>query len=143
MHKYTKLAAFLGGIVTLAILIFIISSYSVKRSEIKPPGEAMENDANERLQWELRRLAAPDGKIPDNMRSKELAFASTLPVKEVDPSNHSQFTGWVERGPWNVGGRTRALGVDKLNENNLLAGTCSGAMWRSSDGGAYLEKRFA
>ena len=43
--------------------------------------------------------------------------------------------GWVHRGPYNVGGRTRALSVDVLDENIILAGGASGGMFRSIDGG--------
>ncbi len=99
-------------------------------------GRSMSDDEEGRAAWELRRLAAPNGKIPDHIRARELAFASTLPGFLVDESNRSPFTGWVNRGPWNVGGRTRAFGIDILNENNMLAGTVSGGVWRSSNGGS-------
>src|ERR1041385_8669982 len=42
-------------------------------------GDPMEDDAKQRLDWEFRRLAGPDGTIPVHMREKELAFAATLP----------------------------------------------------------------
>ena len=42
---------------------------------------------------------------------------------------------WVNRGPYNIGGRTRALGVDVNNDNILLAGGVSSNMWRSTDQG--------
>jgi len=44
---------------------------------------------------------------------------------------------WVERGPGNVGGRTRGLVID-LNDptgNTLLAGSVGGGIWRSTDAG--------
>ena len=43
---------------------------------------------------------------------------------------------WTERGPVNVGGRTRALLVDPDDPNRLLAGSVSGGLWNSLDGGA-------
>ncbi len=127
--------------VVAAISILMISgAFALRKTNMASPakvhsGAGMEDDAEQRLQWELKRLAAPDGKIPDNIRAKELAFAATLPVNETTPLTRSAFAGWSNRGPWNVGGRTRAFGVDQNNENNLLAGTTSGGMWRSSDGG--------
>jgi hypothetical protein len=39
------------------------------------------------------------------------------------------------RGPWNVGGRTRAFGIDVSNQSRLLAGSASGGMWLSENGG--------
>ena len=49
-------------------------------------------------------------------------------------------TDWKKRGPYNVGGRTRALAVDISDENVLLAGGVSGGMWRSTDGGQNWSK---
>ena len=104
-------------------------------------GDAMaigsEEDASERYTYEWQRLHDPaTGRIPDHIREKELAFAATL------PSDASLFAGkgasiasWASRGPWNVGGRTRAFGVDVTNDSILIAGSCSGGMWRSADGG--------
>ena len=40
----------------------------------------------------------------------------------------------MSRGPWNVGGRTRALAIDVANENRMLAGGISGGMWLSEVG---------
>lgn len=99
--------------------------------------EGMEDDAGERLAWELKRLADPaTGKIPDNVRQKELAFAATLP-KDIEAGVIRRgIPPWTNRGPWNVGGRTRAFGVDVSNESHLLAGSCSGGMWLSTDGGS-------
>ena len=57
-------------------------------------------------------------------------FAKTLPK-----SNIKSKANWVHRGPYNVGGRTRALAIDILDENILFAGGASGGMFRSTDGG--------
>ncbi len=102
----------------------------------KASTEGMEVDAQNRMNWELRRLADPStGKIPDNIRQKELAFAATLPNDDQVASGDRAALNIVNRGPWNVGGRTRAFGIDISNENRLLAGSCSGGMWLSTDGG--------
>lgn len=47
---------------------------------------------------------------------------------------------WRSVGPYNVGGRTRALAIDVSNENILLAGGVSGGMWRSENGGDSWSK---
>jgi len=108
-----------------------------KETQHKPSQEGMEDDAQGRMNWELRRLADPaTGKIPENIRQKELAFASTLPNDAQGNSYGDRAAlNIVNRGPWNVGGRTRAFGIDISNENRLLAGSCSGGMWQSIDGG--------
>jgi photosystem II stability/assembly factor-like uncharacterized protein len=42
---------------------------------------------------------------------------------------------WKLSGPDAVGGRTRALGIDKRNPDIIIAGAVSGGIWRSTDGG--------
>ena len=46
----------------------------------------------------------------------------------------------MKRGPYNVGGRTRALAIDVTDENIILAGGVSGGVWRSTDGGSSWTK---
>jgi photosystem II stability/assembly factor-like uncharacterized protein len=46
---------------------------------------------------------------------------------------------WVEVGPDNFGGRTRAMLVDKDNPNILYAGGVSGGLWRSTNKGQFWE----
>jgi hypothetical protein len=101
-------------------------------------GEGAEDDALSRKTWEWKRLRDPaTGRIPAMIREKELAFAATLPNDaSSNVSRRSNTNGvWDFRGPWNVGGRTRALAIDAANENNILAGGVSAGMWRSTDGG--------
>lgn len=94
----------------------------------------------ERVRYEAALLRNPaTGKLPDNIRSRELAFSTTLPTRSAalhkGAPAHVQVLPWTPRGPSNVGGRTRAFAIDVTNENNLLAGGVSGGMWRSIDGG--------
>ncbi|HZV11958.1 MAG TPA: sialidase family protein, partial [Candidatus Kapabacteria bacterium] len=96
-----------------------------------------------RDQWEWMRLHDPaTGVIPANIRNKELAFAATIPARAQHSTFFKTLNGattqsynWQPRGPFNVGGRTRALGVDIQNENVILAGGITGGMWRSTDAG--------
>lgn len=43
---------------------------------------------------------------------------------------------WAEAGPDNVGGRTRAMVIDKDDSNHLIAGAVQGGLFESTDGGA-------
>ena len=100
----------------------IVSCVNQKEKQIAFPSD---NPA-ERVVWERIRLANPNtGEIPRNIRQKEMIFSKTLPKsKTLSKAN------WVHRGPYNVGGRTRALAMDVLSENTLLAGGASGGMYR-------------
>ena len=88
-----------------------------------------------RVDWEIARLADPEtGVIPADIRERELAFAQVMPARRTGGAD------WALRGPANLGGRTRALGVDVADPEVVIAGGVSGGMWRSTDGGASWTK---
>ncbi|WP_048921804.1 FlgD immunoglobulin-like domain containing protein [Rufibacter radiotolerans] len=94
-----------------------------------------------RADYEFDRLKDPaTGVIPKGIRELELAVAATIPtVEQVErmknPYGLFASTAWNSRGPFNVGGRTRAMALDVTNEDHILAGGVSGGMWRSTNGG--------
>ncbi|KYG78955.1 WD40/YVTN/BNR-like repeat-containing protein [Roseivirga echinicomitans] len=96
-----------------------------------------------RLQFEYEMLANPTtGKIPSGIREKELRFAeaqksiSDLNIRmQASGISKTQASSFISRGPYNIGGRTRALAIDISNENVILAGGISGGVWRSKDAG--------
>ncbi|MCA9742611.1 MAG: T9SS type A sorting domain-containing protein [Deferribacteres bacterium] len=105
------------------------------------------DDPSARLRWEHMRLQDPEtGSIPEQIRKRELTFARKLPAKgmpgadQLAKSSQAKSLQWVHRGPYNVGGRTRALAVDVSNENVILAGGVSGGMWRSDDAGNSWQR---
>jgi hypothetical protein len=121
------------------------SMYDKEVSEGENKPTPVGDDAQLRRLYELELLRDPaTGKIPEGIREKELAFA-----KRILESTGSNATGrtssrviddWRARGPFNVGGRTRALALDLDNENIILAGGVSGGMWRSENGGLSWVK---
>ncbi|NPA37467.1 MAG: T9SS type A sorting domain-containing protein [Chlorobi bacterium] len=115
----------------LLAVFFAASAYAQKKPIVK-------DDPIEREIYEIKRLADPaTGKIPDNIREKELEFASKIASSSLKSVNAIE---WQHRGPFNVGGRTRALAVDINNPNIILAGGVSGGMWRSTDTGSSWTK---
>lgn len=136
LYIYSLAIAFSASAVAFISTQKQSSSISEKKEISEASHEGMEDDALERMNWELSRLADPaTGQIPDNIRQKELAFAATLP-SDAQSANRTSLMNITNRGPWNLGGRTRALGIDVSNESRILAGTPSGGMWLSNDGGA-------
>jgi parallel beta-helix repeat protein len=94
--------------------------------------------AKEREMYELSMLVDPaTGKIP--REAPTLAANAALKAKEFKTAPYAQLTPAeltvVPRGPNNLGGRTRALGIDKRNSQIMLAGGVSSGMFRSTDGG--------
>ncbi len=121
-----------------------------KIKTLRVPGDAYSYGDREeqkaRQEWEWMMLRDPaTGKIPAGMRSKELAFAQTLPTdadlyKNEDGNMVRNGQNFVLQGPYNIGGRTRAIAVDVSNENVVMAGSVSGGLYRSADAGSTWTK---
>lgn len=112
------------------------SSTTAKNSIV--PSEPSEENPALREAWERQRLADPaTGRIPEGIEFLEQKFASGLPQAAAQRSG----SGWISRGPYNYGGRSRALAMDFTNENRLLAGSVSGGVWLSEDGGQSWTRK--
>ena len=98
-------------------------------------GDAMEKAMSDVYYNKI--LADPStGRIPKNIRDLELAFAAQLPVN-FDSKREDI---WKGRGPNNLGGRTRAFGINIQNHKELLAGSATGGIFKSIDGGLNWYK---
>ena len=123
-----------------------VSQLPIPRPEERDALITGTDDPSSRDFYEWLRLHDPStGKVPPGIRARELAFAATLPTRESirlltrekgGVISTLQTISWSQRGPFNVGGRSRALAIDVTNPNIILAGGVSGGMWRSTDGGA-------
>ena len=118
-----------------AIVISVISYMTIVENYNKVKMYPSDNPT-ERVVWEKIRLMDPStGQIPRNIHKKERTFAKTLPSVDFSNAKNILQANWVHRGPFNVGGRTRALAIDVTNEDILFAGGASGGMFRSTDAG--------
>ncbi|MFC1477663.1 T9SS type A sorting domain-containing protein [candidate division KSB1 bacterium] len=111
------------------------------------PAIVIKDDPAGRGRYEWMRLRDPGtNTIPDDIRHKELAFARRVNEEtagfraKLSKTSRIKTNTWSWRGPYNVGGRTRAFAIDAANEDIFLAGGVSGGMWRSTDAGAHWYK---
>ena len=74
---------------------------------------------------QIFRAHAQRGRIEDESSAGEHAKAAGL-----QPSQ------WQSLGPSNIGGRVRSIAFDPRTPGRILAGTASGGLWISADGGA-------
>ena len=158
MTKYTKYSIWwILGIITCSGVVLLknvpkVSPSNLSQSKPAPPLASLPqipaiNDIREnlrgRLKYQQQRLANPiTHQIPQNIRRTELRFAQAL-LKQQKTGNEQLRVNeqlWLPRGPYNLGGRTRALAIDINDENVILAGGASGGMWRSQDGGGSWVK---
>lgn len=141
MKKRVLISTILFGM-AIGITYFLIGTFDTARlpSSGKSAIGTSENP-RARMQFEWRRLRNPKSNtIPQHIHRKELTYAATLPTREIGLLKTDaivfQNLAWTERGPFNLGGRTRALAIDQANESMILAGGVSGGIWRSTDGGS-------
>jgi len=112
-----------------------------------------EGEQTDRASFDWLRFHDPaTGQIPPGIRQRELDFAQQLPRRSGDLSfgapgglasdKQPKTDPWLPRGPYNIGGRTRALAFDLSDPTSqtLLAGAVSGGMWRTTDDGVTWTK---
>lgn len=118
-------------LVSLLTLLIMPSTYAQQNEEGKVRARQLHEKA---------RLVDPaTGEIPENIRTKELNFVYADPSLRKNKQNQ-RVRRWTAQGPFNVGGRTRALAIDRSNPRVILAGGASGGMWRSDDDGQSWTK---
>ena len=71
--------------------------------------------------------------ITGKVETNKLALAKDAVLQKM--RLRSTSLGFVEEGPDNVGGRTRAIAMDPNNNNILFAGSVSGGLFKSVNGG--------
>ncbi len=76
-------------------------------------------------------LADKNGELKDSYYNKARKQADAL---KKNQTAKNEFLDWEELGPNNVGGRTRALLVDKDNSDLIYAGGVAGGLWISRNG---------
>lgn len=128
-------------------IIFIAFNHSGKNDLLfdyslpipQPPAAiGTEEDPQARLSYETRMLVNPTtGTIPVEIRKREVEFTEKIPKKSaLAKSDHRILVNeYGLAGPFNVGGRTRALVLDSRDENVMIAGGVSGGIWKTTNGG--------
>jgi len=128
------------ALLSLLVVAVTASTYwSLKSPAESPSVDGLEigspDDPYARLNFEKMRLMDPETQeIPENIAAREAAFVGELPV------HRSQIVGkkadeWTQRGPHNIGGRTRAIAIDVNNSAVILVGSVTGGVYRSENAG--------
>src|SRR5262245_56784336 len=149
----------LAAAVVLACLVAIVPPSPEPRHAARGADDAQrrlprmslgtKDDPDAQAEMEFVMLRDPrTNAIPRDIHTRELRFARSLPARRagafrIGPDQATAFQPlvWTERGPNNVGGRTRAFAVDVAYPTTLLAGSVAGGIWRSTDDGASWSLR--
>lgn len=125
------------GIVAAAAL-FVVSPWKSTDSEGTYTKESFssltETSANDAKLWMERRYLNPE--TGERISQKELNKISA----DVANMAKSRAVTFVEQGPDNIGGRTRAIQVDVTNNNIIWAGGVSGGLFKSVNGANNWER---
>jgi hypothetical protein len=152
----------LSVVAVLALVLAAVYGFGSTQAPPSQPGEASATEVPEvpstssprasaeakKVRWSYFQRMQRDpatGRIPNNIRSRELDYARTLPradrrrfqsARAGGNTTTAPDFGWRHVGPNDVGGRTRALAIDEDDSQTILAGGVSGGIWKSTDGGA-------
>ena len=159
-NKYVRMKkTFRPFVLPIAGAIIIVCFYFLPARNTQKPGiikntidyEEKENEdkeyraffVKERLRREFDLLKDPaTGDIPYGIREIEFKLAKTLPVKATRSGilSADNLNTYTPAGPTNIGGRTRVVQYDKrfngTTNRVIIAGSISGGIFRSADGGA-------
>ncbi len=128
--KMKRLLTNFGIAVTVAVVSLVF--LNAKSTQNYVPRDINSNDANGMKEWfKSRRADYNTGKIDYNY-VKEVE-KQVLAQRNAKHTNDFELK-WQESGPDKVGGRTRAILVDKNNNQNIYAGSVSGGLWKSTNG---------
>ncbi len=128
---------YINLIIALAIASwFVVPQFHEVSSKYKPRSaeDEITYSANEAINYLMR--------IRTNQNTKTIDIADVqMAQHQLKSLSSKKNTGsdWIFRGPDNIGGRTRALLIDKDNSNILFAGGVSGGLWKSTTSGQHWE----
>ena len=142
---------FMSGLLLLGCVFLLLNYLSVDSDNLNKTNNKLSKAelAYYSAAYEFERTRDPvTNSLPSNVKSQELAFVSNLPIKENYYRNistdkvSSQYLEqeWIHYGPDNIAGRILCIAIDVENTEIIMAGSASGGLWRSMDGGSSWVK---
>jgi hypothetical protein len=126
----------LGVVIFLAMLIMNSVQPKIETVPLST-GDGDDPNARDEMEFLIQRDPLTNS-IPQNMYQLEQQFAKRIPAREeaaLAKGSSAQELVWTERGPSNVGGRTRVLAADVAHQGTLIAGAVAGGIWKTTNDG--------
>lgn len=125
------------NIITAAALLAIFSVSCIHpAAHNKTARKSTESDGMERAMWQEYRMTRDPrlNIIPRERLEAAKAYMESMPGNGGIAGRFTALA-WQERGPSNIGGRTRAILIDKRDAtgNTVLAGSVSGGIFRTTN----------
>lgn len=123
---------------TLATL-YLVNFYADKSTVTIDDAEEI---IKERENYEFIRLRdIKSNSIPLDINLQLKSFLEkNFIYKNKNKNTYQSNYNWTRRGPYQIGGRTRAFAIDIKNKDRILAGASSGGLWLTEDGGKTWNK---
>lgn len=155
MKQQALLPTLLSALIIVSGTVYFTSAKHILRErQEEETGESEEQEEKEemrasyieaRSRFEYDQIKDPGtGRLPANIRQLEFEEARTIMTKGgrtgSGPQGSDNLNNYLAAGPDSIGGRTRAVAFDKRfnggSNRVILAGSVSGGIFRSGDGGA-------
>ncbi len=136
MNKRSLLYS-LFALIGLSAVVFITNSlFNAETKTINPNAKAYQEQGIDGAVAYYHRLKADPvtGKINPKIVAQT---KNAVDAMQLTKGTNMQ---WAEMGPNNIGGRTRAILIDKDSSNVLYAGGVAGGLWRSRTNGQSWDK---
>ncbi|HRK60835.1 MAG TPA: hypothetical protein PLI74_14400, partial [Candidatus Kapabacteria bacterium] len=120
----------LRRLIMLMILVGSISAVYAKREGEK------EGHPDDKARWRYEQRAYPYGTLPANLLSQKVSdYRASFNQKSNNAQVLAEQPTWRQLGPFNVGGRVRAVVHHPTKDGWVYIGAAGGGVWRTTDGG--------
>jgi photosystem II stability/assembly factor-like uncharacterized protein len=114
----------------------VVAAGALKREADKP-----QNPGQRFREWYADRTGG-DGLFSFEEVYAAKAHIEQMPDRVTEPGVQPQDAGiwsWEPLGPGNIGGRIRAIHIDRTNADIMWIGSVGGGIWKTTDGGGNWE----
>lgn len=132
----------MSRITLLALTVLAACAHPAFRGADERPGTPTTRPdfPGEAARWRALRWRDEAGHIPPAgwlraIRQREQVVAATEALDQGGIAPRA----WVERGPFNVAGRSRTIVIDPRDPRRIWSGGVSGGLWRSDDAGTTWQ----
>lgn len=136
MKLIRTLGPFLLFVIIVAVLAPGWGRQQVQHTEatvIGASSDEQEGHAWEAFEWWYGTRAYPNESLPKSAFYDAFVYARENLIPQGGP--REGIPTWSSIGPDNIGGRILSLAIDPSNPGILWAGSASGGLWRSTNGG--------
>ena len=122
------------------LLIISLSTFFIFNNNNKNlPPKPMQGDRDNPYGAEQFRhdmIAGNSGYIDPQSRMQAIDYTAKKLLREDKLMKTTGIPGWTPLGPGNIGGRIRSIVIKTSNTANILIGSVSGGIWKTTNGGS-------